>query len=281
MRTKLLLALLIGFITILFTGCPPQEVKKAEPPPPTVQTPPPAEFNKTGSADMFFRAASIDLKAYTKKIEKDAVKQFASRIKKEKIDILAVQTIVRYPGLKERIDVYEEIAKQTEMYKAFGETIALSGRQTGNGLYSTYPIRSHDVVEYKNLKSLAFESALVGLIDAGTRPLLAVSTRIPDKSSEKDVMYCLKSIALQKLNFKDTPIAIFGNIFQPANMQLIEGMDQPVEYNVVKWKQGGDSQKFPFWFSSGDLQVQSSNIIETDLGLVLIVEFKLAGQSVK
>jgi len=74
MRYKLLLTFLLGMLTLILTGCPPKEVKKEQPPPSTVQpTPPPTEFKKTGSADMFFRAASIDLKAYTKKIEKDAM----------------------------------------------------------------------------------------------------------------------------------------------------------------------------------------------------------------
>ncbi|TAK56912.1 MAG: hypothetical protein EPO24_10505 [Bacteroidetes bacterium] len=263
-------------MTFALTGCPPKETAKEEP---KVETPPqPTEFKKTGSPDMYFRAASLDLKSFPRKIEMKDIERFAARMKKEKIDILAVQTIVRYPDLKERIDVFEELGRKTEMYKIFGETIALSGRQIGNAVFSSYPIRSNDNVPYKNLKSTNLESAMVALVDAGTRPLLVVSTRIPDNASEREVLSCLKTIALQKKNFKDTPIAIFGNIIKPKKLQELEGVDEPLEYNILTWEKSKETKKIPLWFSSVELQPINSTIIETDLGLTLITEFKLAGQ---
>ena len=259
-------------------GCPPKELKKEEPAPPSA---PPPEFHKTGSTDMFFRAASVDLKNFPRKIEKKDIERFAARMKNEKIDIIAVQTIVRYPTLKDRIDIFEELGRQTEMYKLFGETIALSGRQTGNAVFSSYPIRSNDNVVYNHLKSINFESALFAYIDAGTRPVYIVSTRVPDKITEAEVKTCLKTIISQKKNYEDTPVGIFGNIFKPKDIQLLDDLQEPLEYNLVKYEQGDEAKKYPFWFSSGDLQVMNSSIIQTDLGLALIAEFKLFGQKPK
>ncbi len=230
---------------------------------------------------MYFRAASLDLKDFPRKIEKRDIERFAAAIKKQNVDILTVQNIVNYPTIKDRINIDEEIRKKTGTYNVFGEAGGGSGRVIGNAVYSTYPIRSNDNLPYKKLKSIGLEAAQFAYIDAGTRPVYIVSTRVPEKVTDAEVMSCMKELITQKRNYQETPIAIFGNILKPANMQIVEDLQEPLEYNVVTYEQGGVSRKIPFWFSSGDLQVMSSNVISTDLGLTLVVEFKLLGQKPK
>jgi len=274
---NILASITICILTFTFTGCPPKEIKREEPKP----APPVTEFKKTGSADMFFRVANLDLKRYSKKIEKKDIERFAATMKKEKVDMLAVQTIVRYPGLSSRIDVYDELGKSTGMYDEFGETISLSGRQTGNAIFSTYPIHGNENIAYTELKSLDFEAALLASIDAGTRSVLVTSTRIPATATETEALSCLKAIVKRKQTYADAPLIILGNIIHPKSQQAVEDLHEPLEYNEVKWEQGDESGTFPFWFSAGDLQVVKSNVVNTDLGLSLVVEFKLIGQKPK
>ncbi|MBI5216007.1 MAG: endonuclease/exonuclease/phosphatase family protein [Ignavibacteriae bacterium] len=259
-------------LTFILTGCPPKEIKREE----TTQPPPPPPLTKKPLVqELTFRTASFDLKTLSKKIERKDVVKTAALLKKEKVDIVAVQQVVRYPEIKDRTDTFEELAKEMGMYKAFGENITLSGRQTGNALFSSYPIRSHDNITYSGLKSYNFESALIGIIDLGISNVITVCTRIPDKASEADEARCLNSLMVSKRSLDDAPMLLFGNITKPKQFEKIVDVTEPFEYNIVTHEQKSETQKFPFWYSSGEIHLLQSYVRESELGLILIAEFQL------
>ncbi|MBI3194716.1 MAG: endonuclease/exonuclease/phosphatase family protein, partial [Ignavibacteriae bacterium] len=206
--------------------------------------------------------------------KKDVIKT-AALLKKEKVDIVAVQQLIRYPELNDRTDTFEELAKELGMYKAYGENITLSGRQTGNALFSSYPIRSHDNITYTGLKSYNFESALLSIIDLGISNIITVCTRIPDKATSDDEARCLNTLMTAKRSLDDAPMLLYGNITKPKQFEKVVDITEPFEYNIVTHELKNETQKFPFWYSSGDIHLIQSYVKETELGLVLIAEFKI------
>ncbi len=275
-RTTIKAILTFNFLlfTFFFIGCPPKEIKRDETPPP----PPRSLTKKPLVQEMTFRTASFDLKTLSKRIERKDVVKTAALLKKEKVDIIAVQQLIRYPELKDRTDTFEELAKEMGMYKAFGENLTLSGRQTGNALFSSYPIRSHDNITYTGLKSYNFESALIGIIDLGISNVITICTRIPDKASETDETRCLNTLMVSKRSLDDAPMLLFGNITKPKQFEKVVDVTEPFEYNIVTHEQKSETQKFPFWYSSGDIHLLQSYVRESELGLILIAEFQLVSK---
>src|SRR5258706_465721 len=102
-----LTALFATFVSItlmlLLSGCPTsQEVKKEEP----AATPGTAK-KKPMEPEITIQVASLDLSLHTKKIERADILQFAGELKREKVDILALQGISRYPGVTTRVDIVD------------------------------------------------------------------------------------------------------------------------------------------------------------------------------
>jgi len=88
------------------------------------------------------RVGSLDISSISGRLEKKRVDDLARLLIKERVEILAVQGITRYPGVRTRLDFADELALKADMQHAFGEVMNLSGRQTGNAVFSIYPILS-------------------------------------------------------------------------------------------------------------------------------------------
>src|SRR4051812_25415104 len=119
----------------LLWGCSPapQTVKK--------QTPPPAPAGSTAAPkpavpDMMVRMASLDLTKPPFKIEQSHIDQLAALLHKEGIDIFTIQGVSRYPGVTTRVDIVDALGRASGMRTLFEENINISGRQTGNAVFS-------------------------------------------------------------------------------------------------------------------------------------------------
>jgi endonuclease/exonuclease/phosphatase family metal-dependent hydrolase len=219
--------------------------------------------------------ASIDLSGYGKRIEKKGIERFSAALKREQIEILAVQGITRYPNVKTRVDFVSELAAQMDMRQVFGESIDISGRQQGNAVFSMYPIRSKQKKEY-DVPSAFAETALQVLIDAGVRDVAIVSTRLPVKASSEELAKCLRTIAeLQKS--PDAPFVVTGNLpvykksrdfgkFTDLQTSLPDGSSK--------------SQTSRLWYMQGDLfKVVNARTVKTELGTLTVAEFGLYQQT--
>jgi endonuclease/exonuclease/phosphatase family metal-dependent hydrolase len=246
---------------LLLTGClaPPKTTKAEAPAPPQPKL------------ALTVRVASVDLSGYGKRIEKKDIEQLSSALKREQIEILAVQGIARYPNVKTRVDFVNELASQMDMRQAFGESIDISGRQQGNAVFSMYPIRSNQKKEY-DVPSPFYESALLVSIDAGVRDVVVVSTRLPAKAPAPELTKCVQTIAgLQKT--PDGPFIVTGNL------PVLKKGGQPEVFTDIQSSLPEGSGKLVtsrLWFTAGDLfKLLNARTVKTELGTLTVAEFGL------
>lgn len=249
------------FLVLLLAGCSaPHEAAKPESPPA-----PPAAVKTPAGPDITLTVASINLGAFPRRIERADIESLSKAVQREKADVLAVQGITRYPGIATRLDVFQEIAAGTGMRSVFGETIALSGRQSGNALFSTYPIHSHEVKPYAGISSTNFEAALIGLIDAGAREIAVVSTLLPEKSAAVDQAACQSALSQLRQAYAGTPVIVTGNLPKPSG----DGSDP----NAYRVEQAPGAAAMRTWYTPAGLRPIGTRSVETELGTLLITQF--------
>ncbi|MBI1803064.1 MAG: endonuclease/exonuclease/phosphatase family protein [Ignavibacteriae bacterium] len=267
MQTRLAVLLTI-LLAVFLLGCPStQEVKKEEPPikPGTTKEKKPTE------PEITLQVALLDLSSYTKKIENVDVTQFASELKREKIDVLALQGITRYPGLSTRVDIVEALTNTAEMRNVFGETITLNNRQGGNAIFSTYPIRSSENSHYTELQSNGFEAALQAMIDCGVRDVVVVSTKLPEKASVGELASTSNLFSGFSSFYINHPIIIMGSVPPSGMLQ--------VSQTYTEVRQVHDPKLPRAWYSNdGSLKPGSVRIERTIFGPMVIVQFGIFRQ---
>ncbi|MBI5477082.1 MAG: hypothetical protein HY964_10155 [Ignavibacteriales bacterium] len=254
MKIKIILFILLA---LTFVGCPPQKPVLKEVPLP------PQPVRKEVVPDINLRIASIDISKYGKKIEKSEIQKFASQLKHDSIDILTMQGITRYPELKTRIDIVDQLAIDAEMRKAFGETITLSGRQSGNGIFTIYPIRSSENLQFDNIKSTGFEAAMQTIVDCGAQSVVVVSTQITDKATPADISKIIKSIEQLPKTFSTYPIIISGNINPEKSLSNF----------VVADERKKDDTPAIWYNANGTMKVLGGQIEQTVFGKMNVVLF--------
>jgi len=258
-------ALFVLFALLFLSACsaPPKATKDdvASPPLPKLAT--------------SVKMASIDLTGYGKRIEKKDIERFAVVLKREQIEILAVQGITRYPNVKTRVDFVNELAAMTDMRHAFGESIDIMGRQQGNAVFSVYPIRSNQKKDY-DVPSAFSEYALHVAIDAGVRDVTIVSTRLPAKAPADDVAKCVRTITDLRVT-PEMPFVVSGNLpelkktstaqdFTDVRSMLPDGTDKTLTSRL--------------WYVQRDLfRLIQARTVKTELGTVTVAEFGLYQQA--
>jgi hypothetical protein len=215
------------------------------------------------------RIATLDLFNLKRRLEKKDIERLAEVIKKEQIEILAVQGITRYPNVKTRIDFVEEFASRADMRRAFGETIDMSGQQRVNAVFSVYPIQWSNKKEFDVLSAF-YESALQVSIDAGVRDLIVVSTRLPEQATAKDLVACAQMIAGLQTKI-DKPFVVTGNLPIPSKAKTPEPF---VDLQSTLLADAGGTVISRVWYARGDLfRPLSARTAKTELGTITVVEF--------
>ena len=257
---NLIFAFCLFTLALIYYGCSSStQSTKGEPP-----SPPLPVVTKSAVPDISVNVANLDLTSVSKKIEKNDLEQLAKILKEKKVDILAVQGITRYPNLKNRLDLLAEIPQLTEMRMAFGENINVSGRQTGNAVFSTYPIRSNDNTHYEKIRSSNFESVLQAVIDCGVKDVVVISTHLPDEASSEDMNACIATLSSFRTSYQNQPIIVNGNL--PAS-------------DVFKNLSGYTSSQNQSWFT-GERQIilQKHTVEQSPLGPMNVTEFGIYGK---
>ena len=263
---KVVLIALLAVMALLVIGCSStKEVKKEELPPPPPPTP---VVKKATDPDITFKIASIDLGKLARRIELKDIDGLAGELKKQKIDILTLQGVSRYPEVATRIDIIDSLSSRTDMRKIFGETIELSGRQTGNAILCSYPVRSNENTHYDGLHSDNFEAALQGVIDCGARDVIIVSTGLPDTMSEDDKRTIANKMSSFGIQYLNIPMIITGNLPTPDELRT------SAQYAALKPMSFDDAPRI--WFSTGGaLKLIGQSISSTIVGSMTVAEFGL------
>jgi endonuclease/exonuclease/phosphatase family metal-dependent hydrolase len=217
--------------------------------------------------EMAIQIGSLSLANLSKRIEKRDIKKIADVLRKEKIEVLAVQGITRYPGVETRVDFVDELAKQTDMNSAFGEMMNNSGRQTGNAVFSSYPIRSRSSRSFDRIKSAKFEGALLAVIDGGVRPIHVVSAQLPPKAPVDDQASCIDQLTLLHGANKNDAVILAGNL--PTSEKILR-------VSTFKPIAATSSHETGMWLLANQaMRVSSVRTMETDLGTIVVAQFEL------
>ena len=219
------------------------------------------------------QVASLNLGNLKKRIGRNDIIELVKVLKSEQIEILAVQGISRYPGVATRVDFVNELSAKTDWRNVFGEMLNLSGRQTGNAIFSMYPILSHRNVSWDTVEPTSFEAALQATIDAGVRSLMIISTQLPLKATAKEQAECSKLIAAMNPDTADHLTIIAGNMPADQTIRL------SYAFAEVPPPESAKSTKSRIWFSANSsLQLLTSRTREIELGTLIIAQFGLSRQ---
>jgi hypothetical protein len=262
--------LIYSILSLILIGCPsPKETQKKELPPPETPAPKPV-IKKAPVYDNIIRVASLDLATPRKfKIEQKHIDQIALVLKQDSVDLFAVQSVARYPGVTTRVDIIDGISSATGMVNVFAANNTVSGYQEGNAVFSRYPVLSHDNKQYDNIQSANFESALQTVIDCG-REVVLVSTALPPKAPKNDIMVCMSALNGFHSYYIDDPLIVTGNLPHDAGMKSL------ASYENVKLPSAAHTPGI--WFSSekNAMKLLRSKTVQSLVGIISIADFGLA-----
>jgi endonuclease/exonuclease/phosphatase family metal-dependent hydrolase len=216
---------------------------------------------------MRLRVGSLDVSRFSGRVEQAQIDELASIVADRQIEVLAVQGITRYPTVKTRIDLVEGLAAAAGMKQVFGETINVSGRQSGNAVFSAYPVASSDSKGFEGVSGLNFEGALRVIVDAGTRPVVVVSTLLPDPLSAKDSKLCLDVIAGMTSERGKDPLLVLGNLPAPPAGEWSE---------VAAGGTGGR-----LWYTPGPVEAGAGSAAPCAFGTILIADIDIYPQGTR
>ena len=218
------------------------------------------EETSTPILEMTIRVASLDVSRLNRRMTRTDVSDLWAIMKKEKVEILMVQNLTRYPGLATRVDLLNEYASLSGWRTKFGELVDNSGRLNGNAVLSAYPIRSSGTISFHTVKGAVFEGALQAVIDGGLREIITVSATYPEKGGENVKNDCRTLIAKARGN-PSAPMILSGSNPSPRDgwQEVFAAGDQVgLQYDGV-----------------GAMQVLDSQTLSAKLGKISVATFGL------
>lgn len=235
-------------------------------------TPPKAEKAAVPKQpEITIQIASLNLADLNKRIEHNNIIELANVLKNEQVEVLAVQGISRYPGVASRADFVNELSTKTDWSNVFGEMLNISGKQTGNAIFSVYPIVSHQNISWDRVISTSFDAALQATIDAGARSLTFVSTHLPSKATAIEQAQCSKLIAAMNSETGDQLSIVAGNMPTDKNICTANS------FAAVPVPESAKNTVSRIWYSASEsIQLLSSRSVETELGTLVIAQFGLS-----
>jgi hypothetical protein len=223
--------------------------------------------------EIIFYIASLNLGNFNKRIEQKNIIELAKVLKREQVEVLAVQGISRYLGVVSRVDFVNELSVQTDWRNAFGEMMNISGRQTGNAVFSSYPILSQHNQTLDHLKTASFEAALQATIDVGIRSLVVVSVQIPPKATEEEEAQCIGIITASNPDGNNQTTVITGNL---SSSEAVRTSNSFTEVLQSEFDRGTTPS---VWYSANaSFQLLASRTVRTELGSLIIAQLGLFRQ---
>ncbi|HLP16521.1 MAG TPA: endonuclease/exonuclease/phosphatase family protein [Bacteroidota bacterium] len=142
-----------------------------------------------------------------------SVKRFASWIRSVQPDVVAVQQIERPMEGKKDFDAVKELAVALDMRPFFGMARYYKGFDSGNALFSTYPIHQSTVESLPVSKGKVRRSIAYSVIDVGLQSVGFASTEIDDQSASERKSQTRGLVELLP-QFKDFPFVVCGEFYE-------------------------------------------------------------------
>jgi endonuclease/exonuclease/phosphatase family metal-dependent hydrolase len=203
-------ASIIIVVSLLFASCAgPKETAPSQ----AGSSAPPAAVEKKQLSDSL-RILSINtLHALN---DASSVKRFASWVKSFAPDVVAVQQIDRPMEGKKDFDAVRELARQLEMNQFFGVARYYKGFDSGNAVFSVYPIKQSTVEPLPVSKGKVRRSLAYTVIDAGLQCVGFASTEVDDQSSGERRKQAQELVSMLP-QFVDFPFVLCGEFYEGAS----------------------------------------------------------------
>ncbi len=237
------------------------------------------ETRKLKEPVLTFNISGLNLSNESTKYSKTAISNLLAILKKEDIQIFALQGVTRYPDLPNRLDIINELQSATDMYFRFGETQNNSGRQYGHAVLSEFKIQSHHNSEYQSLKSM--NTYLSTLIDIGLYNVVITSTLIPDNLKNSEKIFCVSEWLKIQEEYKNCPVILTGNI-------AAAGIDNLNKTNFISLrKNNSDTETIPmdirtqvYYTDTEKMKIMEIKRVDTAFGDMFIYKFGLFNQDI-
>jgi len=141
------------------------------------------------------------------------VKRFAQWLKSEGADIVALQQIERPVEGAQTFDAVAELAKAADMNQFFGTARYWEGFNSGNALFSTYPIQQTDVHSLPVGKGKVRRSLSYGIVDVGLKSVGIASTEL-DEDSRIERISQAEEISSLAQTLADYPFIVCGGFYE-------------------------------------------------------------------
>ena len=165
--------------------------------------------------------------------DRSDAKKIAAWIKSTGAEVVTVQQI-EVPGEgKQGFNAVKELAAQTEMYQFFGKARYLEGFDSGNAIFSIYPVRQSTVILLPVSKGKVRRSLAYGVVDIGLVSIGIGSTELDDQSAG-DRAAQAQEILKSSASFSDFHYFITGAMYEPANGGVAAGLGRKFELANLK-----------------------------------------------
>jgi endonuclease/exonuclease/phosphatase family metal-dependent hydrolase len=145
-----------------------------------------------------------------------SVKRFASWVRMFAPDVVAVQQIDRPMEGKKDFDAVRELAQQLDMRPFFGVARYYKGFDSGNAVFSVYPIKQSTVESLPVSKGKVRRSLAYTVIDVGLQSVGFASTEVDDQSPAERKKQAQELVTMLP-QFIDFPFVLCGEFYEPSS----------------------------------------------------------------
>ncbi len=144
------------------------------------------------------------------------VKKFAQWAKATGADVITVQQIERATEAKPGFDAVSEVAKKLDMRFQFGKARYFKGWDSGNALFSLYPIQQSSVFSLPVGKGKVRRSFAYGVVDLGLKQIGFGSTELDEESESERLKQASEIFSISE-SMKEYPVVIGGVFGEPSS----------------------------------------------------------------
>lgn len=161
--------------------------------------------------------------------DKTSVKKFADWLKSTGAEVVSIQEIERPREGGEGFDAAAELAKRLDMRMYFGNARYFQGRNSGNALFSMYPIQQTNTFPMPTGKGKARRSLAFGVIDTGLRGIGFASTELDDESLAERTKQSYEIFSIAN-SLKEYPFVVGGDFAENANGKTTAKMKEKFSF---------------------------------------------------
>lgn len=157
--------------------------------------------------------------------DKADVKKFAEWVKTTGAEVISIQQIERPTETKPGFDAVQELAKRLDMRMYFGKARYFQGWDSGNALFSIYPIQQANTFALPTGKGRIRRALSYGVIDAGVRAIAFGSTELDEEILSERIKQVFEIFSIAE-SVKEYPVVVCGLFNESAKGKTTMRMNE-------------------------------------------------------